>query len=123
MPKSALFAVFTVSLFFCQMAIAQNPPTPTYSGSFGGGLALTGGNTDTKNFNLAFTLLRDPKTKNVIKADALYLRGSQNDVLSLDRAAVKVRDEYSLSKRTFVFGEMGYLRDQFKDIRYLLSPV
>jgi putative salt-induced outer membrane protein YdiY len=103
---------------------AQAPATPpVYTGSFGGGLALTGGNTDTKNFNLAFSLTRDPKTRNVVKANALYLRGTQNDVLSLDRAALNLRDEYTLSNRTFTFGQFDYLRDQFKDIRYLVAPV
>jgi putative salt-induced outer membrane protein YdiY len=96
---------------------------PVYTGSFGGGFTLTSGNTDTKNFNLVFGLVRDPKTKNVFKADALYLRGSQNDTLNLHRSAVKLRDEYSLTKRIFVFGEFGYLRDEFKDIRYLLAPI
>jgi putative salt-induced outer membrane protein YdiY len=96
---------------------------PVYTGSFGGGFTLTSGNTDTKNFNLVFNLVRDPKTKNVFKADALYLRASQNDTLNLHRSAVKIRDEYSLSKRTFLFGELGYLRDEFKDISYLIAPI
>ena len=113
-------------LFLCPLAIGQQAPaapTPVYSGSFGGGFALTGGNTDTKNFNLAFSLVRDPKTKNIFKADALYLRASQNDVLNLHRAAVKIRDEYSLSKRVFLFGELGYLGDPFKAIDYLIAPI
>ena len=112
-------------LLFSGIALAQatTPTMPVYSGSFGGGLALTGGNTDTKNFNLTFNLLRDPKKKNIFKVDALYLRGSQNDILNLNRAAVKVRDEYTLTGRTFLFAEMGYFRDPFKDISYLLAPV
>jgi putative salt-induced outer membrane protein YdiY len=107
------------------IAYAQQPdaPTPLYSGSLGGGLAFTNGNSDTKNFNLVFGVVRDPTTKNVVKLNALYLRGSQSDVLSLDRASVTLRDEYSLSKRTFVFGQGDYLRDQFKAIRYLVAPV
>jgi putative salt-induced outer membrane protein YdiY len=124
MRRSHGFAVLLLSVFLCPKAIAQAPaPTPVYTGSFGGGLALTGGNTDTRNFNLAFNLVRDPKTKNIFKTDFLYLRGTQNDVLSLDRSSLKVRDEYSLSRRVFLFGEMSYLRDQFKGIRYLLAPI
>jgi putative salt-induced outer membrane protein YdiY len=125
MRYHVVLAALSSLLILCPPAIAQVPPAPTpvYSGSFGGGLALTGGNTDTNNFNLAFSLVRDPKTKNVFKADALYLRGSQNDVLNLHRAAVKLRDEYSLSKRVFLFAELAYLRDPFKGIDYLFAPI
>jgi len=111
-------------LLFGKSSFAQAPPpTPVYTGSFGGGLAVTNGNTDTTNFNFAFSLVRDPKTRNLTKATALYLRGTQNDVLSLDRSAILLRHEYSISTRTFVFGQADYLRDKFKDIRYLVAPV
>jgi putative salt-induced outer membrane protein YdiY len=117
-------AVFTVILFLPLVAIAQAPPPPAplYTGSFGGGLALTNGNTDTKNFNLSFALVRDPKTNNVIKVNALYLRGVQNSVLTLDRTAFNVRDEWTVSGRFFVFGQTDYLRDKFKEIDYLFAP-
>jgi putative salt-induced outer membrane protein YdiY len=120
-----LCLVLTLSSNAFAVAQAQQPAAPMsiYSGSFGGGFALTSGNTDTTNYNLTFNLVRDPKTKNVFKADALYLRGSQDDVLTLHRSALKLREEYNLSKRVFVFGEFGYLRDEFKDIQYLLSPI
>jgi putative salt-induced outer membrane protein YdiY len=122
-----LAAVFLMA----QVARAQAPqpaqqpaaPMPVYTGSFGGGLALTGGNTDTSNFNLTFNLVRDPKMKSVFKVDALYLRGSQNDELNLHRSAAKARYEYNLTRRVFLFGEFGYLRDEFKDIKYLLAPI
>jgi len=100
---------------------AQGPPD-IYTGSFGGGIALTGGNTDTKTINLTFDLVRDPLTRNVIKAKAAYLRGNQNDVLNLDRAAVNLRDQYTISGRTFLFGQVDYLRDQFKEIIFLWAP-
>ena len=89
----------------------------------GGGIALTGGNTDTKNFNLTFNLVRDPKTRNVIKASAAYLRGNQNHVNTLDRTAFNLRDEYTISGRTFTFGQVDYLRDKFKQIIFLWAPV
>ena len=66
--------------------------------------------------------MRDPKTKNVMKGNASYLRGAQNDILSLDRTIIKIRDEYTLSGRTFAFGEIEYLRDQFKQIVFLWVP-
>jgi putative salt-induced outer membrane protein len=125
MLRHFAFPAIVFTLICSPFALGQTPPAPTpvYTGSFGGGFALTGGNTDTKNFNLVFSLVRDPKTKNVFKADALYLRGSQNDVLNLHRAAVKLRDEYSISRRVFLFAELGYLRDPFKQIDYLFAPI
>jgi putative salt-induced outer membrane protein YdiY len=127
MLRNFILAALVFGLFCCPVAIgqAQAPPPamPVYSGSFGGGLSLTSGNTETKNFNLTFSLVRDPKTRNVLKVDALYLRGSDADTLNLHRATAKIRDEYSLSRRVFLFGELGYLRDPFKGIDYLFAPI
>src|SRR5689334_18958170 len=105
------------------VAFSQAPEEPKVTtGNFGGGFAITGGNTDTKNFNLTFAMVRDPKTRNVIKANAAYLRGDQNDILSVDRTAINLRDEYTFSGRTFAFGQLDYLRDQFKQIIFLWAP-
>ncbi len=101
------------------------PPTPdkVWTGDLGAGLALTSGNSDTRNFNLAFNLTRDPKTRNLIKSDATYLKGAQDGEDIIDRLTVGFRDEYTLSGRTFVFGEVRYLRDQFKAVDHLINPL
>ncbi len=93
-----------------------------YTGSFGGGLALTGGNTDTKNFNLSFDMVRDPLKKSVTKVKSSYLRGAQNKSVNLDRSSVAIRDEYTLSGRVFAFGQLDYLRDRFKSIVFIWNP-
>ncbi len=103
-------------------APAQAAPPPIYSGSFGLGLAVTGGNSDTVNFNMTFDMVRDPKTKNVIKINAFYLRSSAQSVKTADKLSMGFRDDYSLSKRAYVYGALLYLRDPFKDISYLLNP-
>jgi putative salt-induced outer membrane protein YdiY len=103
-------------------AQAAAAPPRVYTGSFGAGLAITGGNTATKNFNLTFDLTRDPKTKNVIKANALYIRSNANGVTTGDHLALGFRDEYSLSKRAFVYAALPYVRDPFKQISYLINP-
>lgn len=105
-------------------AVAQTPAAPpkVYTGSFGIGLAVTGGNSETLNFNLTFDLVRDPKTKNVIKANAFYLRSSARSVKTADQLSLGFRDDYSLSKRVSVYGALPYLRDPFKNISYLLNP-
>jgi putative salt-induced outer membrane protein YdiY len=106
------------------VAFAQAPagPPPTWTGSAGGGIAVTGGNSDTMNFNVGFDVTRTPMAQNVIKMTGLYLRGDQNDEAVVDRTSLGFRDEYSLSPRTFVFGQVDYLRDTFKLIDYLVAP-
>ena len=101
---------------------APAEPPKTWTGSAGAGLSLTSGNSDTLSFNLAFDLTRDPKTRNVIKFNALYLRSEQDDTLTADRIAIGFRDEYTLTSRVFVFGQIDYLRDTFKLIDYLVAP-
>lgn len=100
-------------------------PAPEYrplTGSFGAGAAFTSGNSDTMTWNLALTLVYDPKTKNVVKADAFYLRGEADDVVNVDRTAAHVRDEYTLTPAIYAFGDLQYLRDPFKSIDRLVAP-
>jgi putative salt-induced outer membrane protein YdiY len=103
---------------------AQAPPTPpkVWTTTVSAGLALTSGNTDTSNINAAYDIVYDPQTRNVLKSDGLFLRGETEGVLSANRIGLNVRDEYSLTQRTFVFGQNQYLRDEFKNIDYLLAP-
>jgi putative salt-induced outer membrane protein YdiY len=110
-------------------ASAQPPPAPApaepagpWTGSAGAGLALTSGNTDTSTFNASYDVTYDPKTNNVVKSDALYLRGKSNGTLTVDRVGFDARDQYQLSPRTFIFGQFQFLRDTFKAIDYLVAP-
>jgi putative salt-induced outer membrane protein len=100
----------------------STPPDEVYTGSFGFGLAVTGGNTDTSSYNLSFDLTRDPKTNNVIKANAFYLRSSTDGEATADNLRLGIRDEYEFSDRVYIYGDFGYLRDPFRNITYLLNP-
>jgi putative salt-induced outer membrane protein len=100
----------------------QEPP-PGWRGNVGAGLSFTGGNKDTSNVSLSFEAVYDPKKKNVFKADGLWIRTETDGDLSADRVNVGARDEYTVSKRTYVFAEARYLRDRFKDLSYLVSPL
>jgi putative salt-induced outer membrane protein YdiY len=116
--------VFLATVAFGEEAKAPDKsPDKSWASSIGAGLALTSGNTDTKNYNLSFTTKYDPKTKVVFKADALYLRGESDGVTNVDKAAADARYEYNLSDRTFAFAEVNYLRDPFKDIQYFVAPL
>lgn len=92
-------------------------------GSAGFGLTMNRGNTDTTNINLSFDATYDPKTRNVWKMQALYLRGDTNGEATVDRLFLQGRYERALNARTFLFGQLQYLRDEFKEIDYLIAPV
>src|SRR4051812_35791450 len=94
---SAIVIAFVACGLFAQTA----PPPKFWSSSFGAGLAITSGNTDTKNINLSFATKYDPKTKFVFKADALYLRGDSDGVKLVDKAGADARGEWSVSDRVF----------------------
>ena len=104
-------------------SFAQAPPEPkVWTVQMGAGLALTSGNTDTSTVNAAYDLVYDPQTKNVVKSDALLLRGKTEGVVSANRLGFNIRDEYKLTPRMFVFGQNQFLKDEFKSIDYLVAP-
>jgi putative salt-induced outer membrane protein YdiY len=92
------------------------------SGSASFGLSLTQGNTDTLNIAVTDDSVYDPKTRNVMKWSALYLRGKQNGLLSVNRVATMFRDEYTLNRRTFLFAQFDWFHDTFKGVDYLIAP-
>jgi putative salt-induced outer membrane protein YdiY len=122
MMSIAGFVLLVLALPAASQAQAPQAPPKVYTGNFGAGFSLTGGNTDTATFNLSGELTRDPKKRNVIKLNGFYLRANANNAKTADRLALGFRDEYTFSKRTFVYGAFGYMRDPFKDISYLLNP-
>jgi putative salt-induced outer membrane protein YdiY len=117
-------SILMIAAMMATSVFAADPlPVKPWTSSIGAGIAITSGNTDTKNYNLNFSTKYDPKTKFIFKADALYLRGDSNGVTQVDKASADVRGEYSLSDRTFAFGEVTYLRDPFKGLNYLVAPL
>lgn len=125
--KLLLNSLWAIGCVVCPaVALAQTaapaPPPPTWVGSAGVGMSLTGGNSDTLNYNLTFDVTRTPKARNVIELKAQYLRGEQNGAVAVDRTSIGVRDQYTLSGRLYLFGQVEYLRDTFKRIEYLVAP-
>jgi putative salt-induced outer membrane protein YdiY len=114
----------TLVLLSGTAAWAQAPAEPkiwTFNAS--AGLALTSGNKDTSTVNAAYDFTYDPQTRNVVKSDALFIRGKTDGELTASRLGVTVRDEFSVTDRVFVFGQNQYLQDEFKSIDYLVAPV
>jgi putative salt-induced outer membrane protein len=98
------------------------PPPPPWTGSAGFGLSLNRGNTATTNLNASFEATHDPKTRSVWKFKGIYLRGTNNDTLAVDRLQLEGRNERTLSTRVYAFGQLQFLEDQFKAIDYLVAP-
>ena len=114
--------------FAPQRALAQTPapapppPPPGWTGSFGAGLAVTSGNSDTSSTNIGYDVLRDYGTDVVFKSTGVYLRGSNSGTSNVDRSGADARLEYKLSPRLAAFGMTTYARDRFKAIDYLVAP-
>jgi putative salt-induced outer membrane protein len=118
---STIFFLLLLCVNLPAIVLGQTP-VKKYAGNFGAGFALTGGNTDTRSFNLSFEATRDPKAKNAMKVNGLYLRSSANDHKISDQLRLNYRDDYLMSKRITLYGAMAYLRDPFRNISYLMNP-
>jgi putative salt-induced outer membrane protein YdiY len=112
------------------VALAQAPcpcpeptPEPVWKGSLGAGVAANSGNSDTQSYSFSFGASHDPKRRNIVKLDGLYLRASNQGETIVDKTSAGARDEYGFGKRAYAFGEVRYLRDLFKDLNYLVSPL
>jgi putative salt-induced outer membrane protein YdiY len=116
-------ALILMAFALAPAAAAQETPAKPWSTSAGAGLALTSGNSDTRNINLNFNTAWDPKTVRRFKADAVYLRGESDGETNVDKAAASARYERSIEQRAFWFGEVSYLRDPLKEIDYLVAPI
>ena len=99
------------------------PPPDPWSSSAGAGLAITSGNSDTTNINVSASTTWDPKTDRVFKAEVLYILGETDGEKQVDKSTASARYERNFQDRAFWFGEAQYLRDPFKAINFLVSPL
>jgi putative salt-induced outer membrane protein YdiY len=124
-PHSSRAVVVALAvILFASRSFAQAPPPEpkVWTVAASAGLALTSGNSDTSTVNAAYDLTYDPPNRNLIKSDALFIRGETEGDLTASRLGLNVRDEYALTTRAYVFGQNQYLRDEFKNIDYLVAP-
>lgn len=114
-------------IFIALPLLGQDAPAPKpideWSNSLGAGFAMTSGNSDTTNINLTASTAWDPKTDRVFKVEALYLVGEKDGVKHVDKSTALARYERLFQDRAIWFGEVQYLRDRFKAINSLISPV
>jgi putative salt-induced outer membrane protein YdiY len=110
-----------VSPAFAQAQAPAEPPK-IWTVTASAGLALTSGNSDTTSTNAAYDITYDPQRRNIIKSDGLFLRARTEGELTANRLGFNVRDQYRLTPRWYVFAQNQYLKDEFKDIDYLVAP-
>lgn len=84
-------------------------------------MAVTGGNTNTATINLAFDVQSDKTKRNLVKAEGLNVRASQDGDEIVDRTSLSGRDEFRLISRGYVFGQLQYLRDAFKRLIQMMK--
>jgi putative salt-induced outer membrane protein YdiY len=111
-----------IAAILITLPLFAQAPDP-WTSSIGAGLAITSGNSDTTNINLSANTTWDPKTDRVFKADALYLLGESNGEKQVDKSTANARYERTVRPSVFWFGEVQYLRDPFRAINYLVSPL
>jgi putative salt-induced outer membrane protein YdiY len=121
--KKLLFILIALPLFAQEAPAPVDPSVDPWSSSVGAGLAITSGNSDTTNVNVSANTLWDPKTNRLFKAEVLYLLGETDGEKQVDKSAALARYEQLFQERAFWFGEVQYLRDPFKAIKYLISPL
>jgi putative salt-induced outer membrane protein YdiY len=117
---SAVLAVLCIVAPVFAQAPGDLPKIWTVTAS--AGLALTSGNSNTSTINVAYDIVYDRQSRNVVKSDGLFLRGKSEGTLSANRIGLNIRDEYRLTPRVYIFGQNQYLNDEFKDIDFLLAP-
>ena len=121
--------ILVLGLLTTVRTVAAQPQTPlpgeplkVWTASASAGLALTEGNADTSTVNAGYEIIYDPKQRNLVKSDGLYLRGRTDGDVTADRIILNGRDEYQLSTRVYAYGQARYLHDRFKEIDYLIAP-
>src|SRR5262245_40796748 len=85
------------------------PPPPGWTGSFGAGLALTQGNSDTSTINGAYETKRDYGGPLLFRSSGLFLRGETEGELTANRLVLDGRLDYQFTDRTAGFVQLQYL--------------
>ena len=123
LKKFPFIILIALPLFAQEPPAPVDPPIDPWFSSIGAGLAITSGNSDTTNINISANTTWDPKTDRLFKAEALYLLGETDGEKQVDKNTANARYERLFEEQAFWFGEVQYLRDPFKAINYLVSPL
>lgn len=108
---------------FPSAAAEEKAPPQTWVGSLGAGFAFTGGNSSTAGVNLAFDAKYFFSEKSLLTVNAFWIYQSTDGTSTVDKNRAEARYEAGLTEKVYGFGEVAYLRDVFKNVTYLVSPI
>ena len=94
-----------------------------WTGSIGAGLVFTGGNSSTTGVNLAFDAKYLFSEKSLLNVTGFWIYQSSGGTSTVDKNRAEARYEAGLTEKVYAFGEVTYLRDVFKNVTYLVSPI
>jgi putative salt-induced outer membrane protein len=114
--------VFALALAAWPAAAEDQKEPQVWTGSIGAGLSFTGGNSSTTGVNIAFDAQYLFSEKSLLKANAFWIYQSTDGTSTVDKNQALLRYEAGLTEKVYAFGEMGYLRDVFKNVTYLVAP-
>jgi putative salt-induced outer membrane protein len=106
-------------------ASADEPKDPpqVWNGSLGAGLSVTGGNSSTTGVNFAFDAKYLFSEKSLLKVSAFWIYQSSGGTSTVDKNQALARYEAGLTEKVYAYGDVTYLRDVFKNVTYLVSPM
>lgn len=93
-----------------------------FSGDASFGLSSTSGNSDTTSVSFTFTADRQLSERYKWLNKGSYLWSDADGETTSDRTSLDTRLEWHPRERFFGYVQAGYLRDQFKDFDYRLTP-
>ncbi len=109
-----------ILLLFPLVSMAADDVEPTPGGWKGEGelgFTSTSGNSDTENLNARLAVSRESdQWKHTASLDSI--KNETDDETSADSQVIKARSEYSLSEKSYAFGQLRLEDDEFSGFEY-----
>lgn len=111
-----MFKKLTVLILLLPLTIHAAEDNDDTGGAWSGegalGFTSTSGNTDSENLNASLKIGRQrERWKHAASIEAI--RNEVDDEVSADRNVLKLRSEYSLGEKSYLYGQLRYEDDEF----------
>ena len=122
-PLVRPFAMALILSVLPALAEEKKDSPQVWTGSLGAGLAFTGGNSSTTGVNVAFDAKYLFSEKSLLAVTAFWIYQSNDGTSTVDKNQAVGRYEAGITEKVYAFGEVAYLRDVFKNVTYLVTPL